>query len=258
MLILARGQQIPGHHFVLRRFARASGGARQRVGEHLSPADPQQQLGAGAKQAAALAKRQGEVEGVGILGHQTGHHPLRVGGPVQGKGEFARQHHLGEPTLCKRLQRRADRGLEVAGWRGALHRDDAVGLGGLLGLCHRCRLCRGQFLSPLIATGHVEAGGLRRIEREGTYKQGVGLACGPGGIEGSGYLLRQQGPVTGGGGDGLAQVSGTDRALARGKQEIRRYLRLGRCAIVHYTSIHATPSKKIQNDNDYQFDFVRR
>ena len=137
MLILARSQQIPGHHLVLRRFARPSGGARQRMGEHLSPADPQQQLGACAQQAAVLAERQGEVEGVGILGHQTGHHLLRIGRLVQGKGEFARQHHLGEPALCKRIQRRADRGLKFAGRRGALHRDDPVGLGGLLSRCHR-------------------------------------------------------------------------------------------------------------------------
>ncbi len=258
MLILARGQQLPGHHLVLRRLAHPSGGARQRVGEHLSPADPQQQLGAGAQQAATLAERQGEVEGVGILGHQTGHHLLRVGRLVQGKGEFARQHHLGQPALCKRIQRRTDRGLEFAGRRGALHRDDPVGLDGLLHFCRRCRLCRGQFLAPLIAAGHIEAGSLRRIKRKSTDEQGVGLAGSPSGIEGQGYLLCQQGPLAGGGGDGLPQVSGTDRALTRGKQEIRRHLRLGRCAIFHYSSLHVIPSKKIQNDNDYQFDFVRR
>ncbi|MNH06217.1 hypothetical protein D3C79_655780 [compost metagenome] len=195
---------------------------------------------------------------MGILGHQTGHHLLRVGGLVQGKSEFARQHHLGELALGKRIQRSTHRGLEFARRRGALHRDDPVGLDGLLHFCRRCRLCRGQFLAPLIAAGHIETGGFRRVEGEGTDKQRVGLAGNPGGIEGQGYLLRQQGPLAGGGGDGLPQVSGTDRALTRGKQEIRRHLRLGRCAIFHYSSIHVTPSKKIQNDNDYQFDFVRR
>ncbi|MNQ56321.1 hypothetical protein D3C85_704410 [compost metagenome] len=191
---------------------------------------------------------------MGILSHQTGHHLLRVGGLVQGKSEFARQHHLGELALGKRIQRSTHRGLEFARRRGALHRDDTVGLGGLL-----WRLCqRDRTIAPLIAAGHIEAGGFRRVEGEGTDKQRVGLAGNPGGIEGQGYLLRQQGPLAGGGGDGLPQVSGTDRALTRGKQEIRRHLRLGRCAIFHYSSIHVTPSKKIQNDNDYQFDFVRR
>ena len=198
MLILARSQQIPGHHFVLRRLARPSGGSRQRVGEHLSPANPQQQLRAGAQQAATLAERQGEVEGVGILGHQTGHHLLRVGGLVQGKGEFARQHHLGETTLCKRIQRRADRGLEFAGRRDALHRDDTVGLD-LLRLRHWLR--RRLLLAPLIAAGHIETGGLRRVERKGTDQQRVALAGGSGRCQRVGNLLLKQRPFTGGGGD---------------------------------------------------------
>lgn len=174
MLILERGQQIPGHSLVLRRLSRPSGGARQWVGEHLSPADPQQQLRAGTEQAATLAERQGEVEGVGILGHQSSHHLLRIGGLVQDKDEFARQHHLGEPTLCKRIQCRTDRSLEFAGRRDALHRDNTVGLD-QLHFCHQLRMRLS--LAPLILAGHIEAGGLRRVERKDTDQQRVALAA---------------------------------------------------------------------------------
>ncbi|MNL03184.1 hypothetical protein D3C87_1237120 [compost metagenome] len=206
MLILAGRQQIPGHPLVLLGPAAALGRARKRVGEDLSPADPQQQLGAGPKQSAALTERQGEVEGVRILSHQTGQHPLGVGGLVQGEDQLARQHHLGKLALGERIQRRTHRGLEFNRSRGALHRDDAVGLGG--------PLFWRDALPPLIAAGHIEAGGFRRIEGEGTDEQGVGLASGPGGIEGPGYLLRQQGPVTGWGRYGLTQVIGTKAPLA--------------------------------------------
>ncbi|MOA05050.1 hypothetical protein D3C78_1246300 [compost metagenome] len=250
MLILAGRQQLARYRLILLRLAATLGRAGQRMGEDGAPTDPQQQFGAGTEQATPLPQRQREVEGVGVLGHQARQHLLGIGGLAQLQLELARQHHLGEPPLGEGIQRGADRGLELGGGRRAVGRDHLVGHGG-----HR--LGRAA-LPSLIAAGDIETGGFGRIEGEGTDQQRVGLACVLCDGQGLDYLPLEQGPFTGGGADGLTQVIGAKGALTRGKQEIGRRSRLDGRGLGHHKSIHFTPSKKIQNDNDYQFAFVRR
>ena len=232
MLILVGGQQIPGQRLVLLRLARPSGGARQGVGEHLSPADPQQQLRAGAQQATRPIQGQREVEGVGVLGHQPGQDLLGIGGLVQGKDQLARQHHLGESSLGERIQGGAHRGLKFGGGRGALHRNGLVrGLGAGFALAA---------LAALNLAGHIEAGGFGGIEGEGADQQGVDLACGPGGRHGRVYLPCQQGPFTGWRSDRLTQIIGPDLSLVRREQDVGGRS-LTRRAGFHHLSIHFTP-----------------
>ena len=65
MLILARSQQIPGHHFVLRRFARPTGGTRQRW-VNTSPLTRSSSSGLAPSSRRPWPSGRGEVEGVGF------------------------------------------------------------------------------------------------------------------------------------------------------------------------------------------------